>query len=176
MKTVTASVVLPCTPATFWRAYLDPAYTRALYLDELQYRGFEVLDITESTRKLRVTPKLNLPGPIQTLIGDAFVYEDHGTLDRGANTWRWQMVQPAQLAPGAKPRKNVVTTRGTIRVEAIGERECRRSDELIIEAHIFGLGGVIESSAEKEARAAWDKEFALLARWVRKLDAKDAAP
>ena len=166
MKTVTASVVLPCTPETFWKIYLDPGYARALYLGELKYKALDVLEATDATRKLRVVPKLNIPGPVLALIGDAFAYEDHGTLDRAKNAWTWSMVQPAQLAPGAKPRKNAVTTRGTLRVEAIGASECRRTDELIIEANVFGLGGVIESSAEKEARAAWDTEFAFLKRWI----------
>jgi hypothetical protein len=168
MKTVTASVVLPCSREKFWETYLAPDYVKAVYLGELGYKALEVLEATPTTRKLRVTPKLNLPGPIASLIGDAFVYEDHGTLDREKNEWRWSMVQPTNLPPGAKPRKNVVTTRGVIKLEALGANECRRTDELVIEAHIFGLGGVIESSAEKEARTAWDKEFAYLKRHVAK--------
>ncbi len=160
MKTVTASVVLPCTPSAFWDAYLDPEYSRTVYLGELGYKALEVLETTSTTRRLRVTPKLNVPGPIAKLIGDAFTYEDHGTLDREKNVWTWRMMPPSN----GPERKNVVTTRGTIRVEAIGESQCRRTDELIIEAHVFGLGGVIESSAEKEARTAWDKEFAYLQR------------
>ena len=166
MKTATASVVLPCSPERFWSVYLDPAYLRALYLDELRYKGLEVLEVTPTSRKLRVVPKLNMPGPIEAMIGDSFAYEDHGTLDSARNEWTWRMVQPQQLDPRAKPRKDVVTTRGVVRVTALGPNECRRTDELVIEAKIFGLGGVIEASADKEARAAWDKEFAFLKRWL----------
>ena len=168
MKTVTASVVLPCSAAKFWETYLSPDYAKALYLGELRYKALEVLEATPTSRKLRVTPKLDLPAPLEKLIGDAFTYEDHGTLDREKNVWTWRMVQPTNLPPGAKPRKNVVTTSGTLRVTPVGESECRRTDELVIEAHVFGLGGVIESSAGKEARAAWDKEFALLPRWINR--------
>jgi len=163
VKQATASTSLSCTPDVFWNLYLDPEYTRALYLGELGYKALEVLEITNTTRKLRVVPKLNLPGPVASLMGD-FAYEDHGTLDREKNLWTWRMVQPAVLAPGAKPRKNVVTTSGTLRIDSTGESACRRTDTLNIEAHIFGLGGVIESSAEKEAQAAWAKEFAFLKR------------
>lgn len=171
MKTSTASVSLPCTPEVFWRVYLDPAYVRALYLGELGYKAFDVLEVTDSSRKLRVVPKLNMPAPIESLLGDSFAYEDHGTLDRARNVWTWRMVQPAVLDPKAKPRRDVVTTRGTVRVEATGDRQCRRTDELVIESKIFGLGGLIESSAEKEARAAWAKEFPFLTRWIEKLGA-----
>jgi len=163
VKQATATVSLPCTPDVFWKRYLDPEYTRALYLGELGYKGLDVIEISETSRKLRVVPKLNVPGPIASLLGD-FAYEDHGTLDRDKNVWTWRMVQPAVLAPGAKPRKNVVTTSGTLRIESTGEGTCRRTDTLTIEAHIFGLGSVIESSAEKEAQAAWAKEFAFLKR------------
>lgn len=168
MKTATASVVLPCSVDRFWSVYLDPAYIKALYLDELKYKGLEVLEVTATSRKLRVVPKLNMPGPIESLIGDSFAYEDHGTLNAARTEWTWRMVQPAQLDPRAKPKKDVVTTRGVVRLAALGENECRRSDELTIEAKIFGLGGLIESSAEKEARAAWVKEFEFLKRWVVK--------
>lgn len=43
-------------------------------------------------------------------------------------------------------------------------------DELVIEANVLGLGGAIESAAEKEARAAWPNEFAFLTRWLEKLE------
>ena len=170
MKTITQSFVLPCRVETVWKAYLDPAYVRALYLDTLGYRALDVLEVTEQSRKLRVVPKLSLPGPIQKLLGDSFAYEDHGTLDRARNVWTWQMVQPSQLAPGAKPKPGIVTTRGTVRVEAVGERECRRTDELVIEAKVFGVGGLIESSAEKAALEGWSLEQPMLARWVQRLE------
>jgi hypothetical protein len=170
MKTLTNSFVLPCRVETVWKAYLDPAYARALYLDTLKYRGLDVLEVTETTRKLRVVPRLALPGPIQKLVGDSFAYEDHGSLDRARNVWTWQMVQPAQLAPGAKPKPGIVTTRGTVRLEPIGDAECRRTDELVIEANVFGIGGLIESSAEKEARAGWDLEKPMIQQWVRRLE------
>lgn len=160
MKTATASVVLSATPSAFWEAYLDPEYCRVVYLGELGYKALEVLEATSTSRKLRVTPKLNVPGPIAKLIGDAFTYEDHGTLDREKNVWTWRMMPPSN----GPERKNIVTTSGRIRIEAVGDAQCRRTDELTIEAHVFGLGGLIESSAEKEARTAWDKEFAYLQR------------
>lgn len=169
MKSSTASVLLPCTPDVFWRVYLDPEYLRALYVGELAHKRFDVVEITPTSRKLRIVPRISLPGPVQALIGESFVYEDHGTLDRARNEWTWRMVQPEHLDPRVKPRKDVVTTRGAVRVEPVSEGKCRRTDEVAIEAKIFGLGGVIESAVEKELRAAWTKEFAFLTRWIEKL-------
>ena len=169
MKSFTASVLLPCTPDVFWRVYLDPEYLRALHVGELACKRFDVVESTPTSRKLRVVPKMSVPGPVEALIGESFVYEDHGTLDRARNEWTWRMVQPKDLDPKAKPRNDVLTTCGAVRVEPVSEGKCRRTDEVAIEAKIFGLGGVIESAVEKELRAARAKEFAFLTRWIEKL-------
>ena len=159
MKTVTGSALLPCTPETFWKVFLDEKYTRALFLDELKFQELTVLELTESSRKLRVVPKINLPGALQKLVGESFAYEEHGTLDRAKNEWTWRMV----------PRKEIVATRGKVRVEPAADGKCRRSDEVIIEGKLFGVGGLIESTAEKEVRASWAKELGFFERWVEKL-------
>lgn len=156
MKTVTSTAVLPCTPETFWKVFLDERFTRALFIDELQFKELTVLELTDSARKIRVVPKVSLPGPLQKLVGDSFAYEEHGTLDRGKNEWTWRMV----------PKKEIIATRGKTRVEPAGDGQCRRSDEVTIEGKIFGLGGIIESTAEKEVRASSHKELAFFTRWL----------
>ncbi len=163
MKTVTKSFNLPCTVESFWRVFLDEKYSRALYLDELKFKGFTVLELTGSSRKVKIVPKINLPGVLEKLIGESFAYEEHGTLDRAQNQWTWRMVQP-----GGKSKKEIVTTRGTIRVEATPDGKCRRTDEVVIEAKLFGLGGLIESTVEKELHSAWSKEIAFLTSWLEK--------
>ena len=168
MKTSTASAVLPCAPETFWAAFLDESYLRALYLEELEYRAFAVIEIGEISRKLRIVPKMKLPAPVAKLIGESFAYEDHGTLNRARNEWTWRMEQPANLDPKSKPRKDVVAMHGTVRIEASGDGHCRRTDDFSVEAKVFGLGGLIESSIEKELQSARAKEYAFLKRWVDK--------
>ena len=166
MKTSTTSATLPCAPETFWAAFLNESYLRALYLEELEYRAFAVIEIGETSRKLRIVPKMNLPAPVAKLIGESFAFEDHGTLDRTRSEWTWRMVQPANLDPKSKPRKDVVTMHGTVRIEAADDGHCRRTDDFSVDAKIFGLGSLIESSIEKELRSARAKEYAFLARWV----------
>jgi hypothetical protein len=168
MKTSTVSAALPCTPDTFWASFFDESYLRALYLDELESRAFDVLEISDTSRTLRIVPKMKLPAPVAKLIGESFAYEEHGTLDRGSNEWTWRMVQPANLDPKSKPRKDAVTMHGTARIETSGDAHCRRTDTFSIEAKIFGLGSLIESSIEKELQSARTKEYAFLTRWVEK--------
>lgn len=95
MKASTTSIVLPCTPDTFWAAFVDESYLRALYLEELEYRAFAVIESGETSRKLRIVPKMSLPAPVARLIGESFAYEEHGMLDRARSEWTWRMVQPA---------------------------------------------------------------------------------
>jgi len=54
---------------------------------------------------------------------------------------------------------------GTVRIAASGNGRCRRTDNFTVEAKIFGLGGLIESSIEKELQSARAKEYAFLTRW-----------
>lgn len=164
MKNIEESQVVPCDVETFWKTYLDEKFISGLYRDCLGFQSFEILELTPTSRKARIVPKMNLPGPLQKLVGDSFSYEDHGTLDRATNTWRWRMVQ----APG---KKEMVATSGSVRVEPAGDGKCRRVNQASIEGKVFGLGGIIESFAEKEARASWAKEAAYWAQWLGKKNA-----
>ena len=154
MKTVTGTANLSCSPESFWKIFFDERYTRALYLDELGFHDFKLLELTDSSRKVRLSPKL--PGVLQKLAGDSFAYEEHGTLDRAKNEWTWRMI----------PKKEIVATRGKVRIEPTAEG-CRRHDEVIIEGKMFGVGGLIESTAEKEVRASFAKELAFFNRWLK---------
>jgi len=160
MKRLTHSSELPCTPEVFWRVFLDREYIRSLYFDGLGFKSFEVLASDDASRRLRIVPKLNLPAVLERLIGDAFAYEEHGALDRARDEWTWRMVVPEKGL-------DVVSTSGSVRVEAVGDGACRRLDELSIEGKVFGLRGLIESSAEKEARAAWTKEEPFMTAWIK---------
>ncbi len=157
MKTVTNTAALPCSAETFWKVFFDERYTRALFLDELQFSDFAVLELTDTSRKIRLSPKL--PGVLQKLVGESFAYEEHGTIDRARNEWTWRMI----------PKKEIVATRGKVRIEPTADGKCRRHDEVVIEGKMFGVGGLIESTAEKEVRASADKELALFKRWLEKL-------
>jgi hypothetical protein len=156
MKTVTGSADLPCSAETFWKVFFDERYTRSLFLDELEFSDFALIELTETTRKIRLQPKL--PGVLKKLVGDSFAYEEHGSFDRARNEWTWRMV----------PKKEIVATRGKVRVEPLAGGNCRRHDEVVIEGKMFGVGGLIESTAEKEVRASFGKELAFFQRWLEK--------
>lgn len=158
MRRLTESVTFECSTDRYWELFWDDAVAKRLFLEGLSFRAFSVLEKGEKDRRLKLQPKMNLPGTVEKLLGPSFAYEEIGTLDRTRNEWSWKMKSPL----GDKLR-----TEGTIRVEAQGEGRIKRTDNVVIESTVFGLGGVIESSAEKELRAAWPKEFAFWREAIR---------
>ncbi len=156
MKNLQETTVVPCSVETFWNTFLDEKFIRALFGEALGFKEFTILELSPTGRKIRTVPRMNLPSVLEKLVGDSFAYEEHGTLDRARNEWTWRMV----------PKKEIVATRGKVRVEPVGDNQCRRLDEVSIEGKIFGLGGVIESTAEKEVRASSVKEQAFFTRWL----------
>lgn len=158
---MTDTFTLPCSAEDFWKLFFDAEYQKAFYLDELKFKDFVVIENNGTSRKIRVSPRVNLPGPLASLVGDSFAYEEHGTLDRARGLWTWKMVKPA-----GSSGKDMVSTSGTIKVVDDGANQSKRTDDMQIEGKIFGIGGMIESTIEKEVRASAAKEMAFLKRWV----------
>ncbi len=161
MRTINATHTINCNAETYWKVFLDEAFTKALILEELGFKQFEVLEKTETTRRLRIVPKLTMPKAVQKLLGDSFGYEEVAMLDRDKNTWTWH-IEPNTLA-------GKLFTSGVFRLEPAGQDSCRRIDEAKVEAKVFGLGKIIESSTDKQVREAFDTECAFMNRWLSKL-------
>lgn len=137
---------------TFWKVFFDKAFNDRLYKEHLQFSQYEVVDQRETdaeiVRKVKGSPKMNLPGPVAKLFGSGFSYVEEGRLNKATKLWTWKMT-PSAL--GDKLRNE-----GTMRIEKIGEGRIRRIADITIEAKVFGVGGLIESSAEKQLREGWD--------------------
>jgi hypothetical protein len=159
MRKVTSRHAMDCSVEVFWKVFFDPKFNEELHMKELGFTRFEILDASQTNRRVRGMPKVNMPKPVMALIGDGFVYEEEGQFDEKKSEFRWKMI-PNTL-------RDKIRNEGTVRVEAAGEGKCTRIDDMTIEAKVFGLGGVIESSTEKEVTSAWDKTCAFMNRWVR---------
>jgi len=160
MRQLTIRQDIQCPVDTFWQLMLDEAYVKKLYLTDLAFKELEVLQLTDTVRRLRCVPKLNMPGPVMKLLGDRFHYEEQGTFDPSRGQWHWKLL-PSALA-------GKVRVEGTIRVEKVGDDQCRRIDEATMEAKVFGVGKLLESSTEKEVRRTFEIEAAFMNRWVAK--------
>jgi hypothetical protein len=152
-----------CDPESFWKLFFDDAFNKALYTGELGFSKFEVIESKDSptqlVRKVSAVPKVDLPGPIAKLFGPGFGYVEDGTLDKSAKRWRWTMTTSTM--------SDKLKQSGELRVEPSGEGKCRRIADIQGEAKVFGLGGLIESTIEKELRAGWDKSAAFMNKWIQ---------
>lgn len=159
MKTFTLTHEISADPARFWELFFDDAYNEALYTQGLGFPRYELLSIDRGekaiTRSVRVTPKLDLPGPIAKVLGGGFAYVEDGTFDRASQTYRWHNVPADKLS-----------SEGTIRAEPAGPGRIRRVTDFRIEGKMFGLGGLLESTLEKNLRAGWDKSQVFMNDWI----------
>lgn len=159
---------IDCDAETFWRVFFDREFNDALFKGALEFTEFKIIEQTEDDRELKRkvfgAPKVDMPGPVAKIFGDGLKYHEDGTFDKTAKVWRWKMTPNAM----ADKMKN----EGTMRVEPAGPNKVRRVAEIIVEAKIFGLGGILESFAEKNLRAGWDDSARFMNQWLREHKAK----
>ena len=162
MSTFKVTHEINCNVETFWKIFLDKDFNEKLYKEGLGFPEFTVVSQTETdttvTRKCKGRPKLNMPGPVMKLLGDSFAYQEEGSLDKKNGVWRWKMI-PSTMADKLRQE-------GTLKLDAIGDSKVRRVAELVNEAKVFGIGGLIESSAEKQLREGWDQSAVFMNKWI----------
>jgi hypothetical protein len=148
--TITQELAMP--PARHWELFLDDAFQRALFIDGLGYPSYEILERADTDaqvkRTIRVMPKLDLPAPVAKLFGNGFGYVEAGAFDK--RTERWRATTTPNMLKG-KLRSEV-----EVRVEPVGDQRCRRFCDVLVECTVFAIGGMVESSFEKNIRVGWD--------------------
>jgi hypothetical protein len=162
MGKFTLTHTINCNAETFWKTFFDKDFNVQLYKGPLGFPDFQVVsqtdDDTTVARKVAAQPKMEVPGPVQKLIGPGFRYTEEGSMKKSEGVWRWKMI-PSTLA-------DKLFTSGTVRVEAMGEGKVRRVADVSIEAKIFAVGGLIESTAEKQVRDGWDKSATFMNQFI----------
>lgn len=164
MPTVTFTHDIHCNEETFWKIFLDPEFNERLYKDGLGFPDWKQVSLDETDAKITRTtsgqPKLDdVPGPVAKLIGNGFRYTETGTLDKATKVWTWKLV-PSIMADKVKQE-------GKMTIEPAGDK-VRRKVELFIEAKVFGVGGMLESTTEKNMRAGWEKSAKFMNDWIAK--------
>ncbi|MEZ4448000.1 MAG: DUF2505 domain-containing protein [Nannocystaceae bacterium] len=161
MPKFTLNHEIHCTPERFWKVFFDRDFNTWLYREKLGFNEFNVISQSEGpavTRVVRGSPKVDLPGPIRKLLGDRFGYEETGRFDPSTQRWTWSM-KPSAMADKMKME-------GIVRCEAAGAGKCRRIADITLEAKIFGVGGMIEKTSEKELRHGWDQSAIYMNQWI----------
>jgi Protein of unknown function (DUF2505) len=161
MRKFTLTHTINCSVDKFWTYFFDKDFNNTLFLEQLGFPEYEVLEQTEGEavkRRVRGRPKMTMPKPVAKLLGDSFGYEEDGHCDTGSQTWIWKM-KPNTLA-------DKLNNHGTVKVEAAGDGKCRRIAEIFCEAKVFGVGGLIEKTTEDQMRDGWDKSAAYMNEWI----------
>ncbi|MCC6552508.1 MAG: DUF2505 domain-containing protein [Polyangiaceae bacterium] len=162
MGKITLTHEINCDEETFWKIFFDKTFNEDLFLKSLGFPRYRIVDQretdTEIIRKIEGQPKMNMPGPIVKLLGSGFSYSEEGRLNKATRTWTWKMT-PSTLA-------DKMRNEGTVRIEKVGDSKVRRITEIVIEAKIFGVGGLLESSAEKQMREGWDDSARFMNKWI----------
>ena len=126
MGKFTVTHEIRCNVETFWTTFFDKEFNTQLYVGALGFPDFKVVhqtdDGTHVHRKVSAQPKMEVPGPVQKLIGQGFRYTEEGSMKKAEGIWRWKMT-PSTLA-------DKLFTSGTIRAEAAGPDRTRRIAEI----------------------------------------------
>ncbi|EYF07564.1 DUF2505 domain-containing protein [Chondromyces apiculatus] len=162
MGKFTISHEINCDAETFWKVFFDKTFNEELFKNQLGFPRYDIVEQRETDqevfRKVVGQPKMELPGPVAKLIGPGFSYIEEGRLNRSTKVWSWKMT-PSTMADKLRQE-------GTMRIEPVGDKKVRRVTEMTIEAKVFGVGGLIESTVEKQLREGWDHSAQFMNRWI----------
>lgn len=152
-----------CNEETFWKLFFDKEFNEKLYREGLGFPEYNIESQDETDaevkRRTKGRPKLaNVPGPVAKVLGDKFGYVEEGSMKKSEKVWRWKLT-PSVMADKMKQE-------GSLRIEKIGEDKVRRVVEMIIEAKVFGIGGILEGTAEKQLREGWENSAAFMNKWI----------
>ncbi len=162
MATFTMRHDLDCDCDTFWKLFWELDFNEQLF-KALEYPAWKLIDTKETDKEIirtvKATPKMEAPGPVLKLLGSSFGYDEEGRFDKATKTHKF-IITPNVLA-------GKLRNEGTVKCEPRGDGKSTRIVEIIAEAKVFGLGGMIESSFEKSFRTGWQKSADFINKWVK---------
>jgi hypothetical protein len=163
MGTFTMTHEIDCSVETFWKIFFDPEYNTTLFKDELRFPKWVILEYKESDteifRKIDGQPRMDAPAVVAKALGPSFGYVEDGTFDKKTEIFRFKMKTSVM--------SDKLTNFGSVRVEKIGDKRCRRVVEITAEAKVFGIGGVIEKVLENSFRTGWQHSAEFIGKWVK---------
>src|SRR5690349_16769188 len=139
MATFTMKHELECDCERFWKLFFDVEFNEALY-KALEFPEWKLLETketdTEIVRKVKARPKMDAPAAVVKLLGSSFGYDEVGTFDKAKKTVKFVIKTNAMT--------DKLRNEGTVQCEPRGEGKSLRVVEIIAEAKVFGVGGMIE--------------------------------
>lgn len=163
MATFTMTHDIDCDSERFWKLFFDRDFNHALF-KALEFREWNLVEQTEDEkggvlRRVQAIPKMDLPGPLAKLLGSNFGYSEEGRFDPEAKKFRF-VIKASTMAEKLR-------NEGTVRCEDAGPGKCRRIVDVIAEAKVFGVSGLIESTFEKDYRVGWAASADFTNKWLK---------
>lgn len=163
MKRFTMTHEFNCSPDTFWKVNFDREMNEAMYKKGLGFPEYSVTELREDDREIfrrtLATPTVNAPAVVQKAMGSGFRYTEETRFNKATRVLTFKGI-PSVMA-------DKLLTDGTMRVEPLaGGARCRRTIEVTVDAKIFGVGGLFESTAEDNMRQSYDKSAAFMNKWL----------
>lgn len=163
MPTITLKHEINCDEARFWELFMDKDFNEKLYKEGLGFPEWRIIEQVETDTEIKRTttgrPKLaNVPGPVAKILGDRFGYTETGSMSKANKVWKYKLT-PSTMADKIKQE-------GTMRIEPVGEGKVRRVVDLLIEAKIFAIGGMVESTTEKQLTDGWNDSAKFMNKWI----------
>lgn len=152
-----------CDEETFWKLFFDKEFNEKLYKEGLEFPEWsneeQTDNDTEIKRRTKGRPKLkNVPGPVAKILGNSFGYVENGSMNKKEKVWRWKLT-PSTMADKIKQE-------GSLKIEPGPNGKVKRIVEMVIEAKVFGIGGMLESTAEKSLREGWEDSAKFMNNWL----------
>lgn len=150
----------------FWeKVYFNGDYTQGLFLEGMNCESFEVLSEsgsldTKLERKIKSTPRVDMPKALKKVLGDAISYTESGLYDSSTGRYCFE------VKTSALPDKIKIS--GIYWVEEVGENEVERICELTFEVKVFGVGKMIEQFIAKQYVDNQEKAANFTKAWIAK--------
>lgn len=134
--------IFNCSADTYWsKVFFEEEYNRRMFLEALNFESYKVVSLddtdAQTTRVVDAVPRIgDLPAPLKKLAESGIGYREKVVFDKKTKRVKVD-VEPASL-------KGKLFITGEIRCEPVGDKQCRRIYETVIEAKIFGVGGMVE--------------------------------
>lgn len=162
----TCSNVFDTDAETFWtKIFFDPEYNTRLYLDALDFEGFEQLSLTgepggDRMRRMKTAPRTEMPALVEKLIGGSITYTEEGRFDAKSGKWTFA-ITTSKLS-------DKIGISGVLWVEPRGDRKIERFCETDVTVKIFGVGGTIEKFIAETTRESYVKTARFTNAWIAK--------
>lgn len=152
------------TPERYWPMFFSEAYNAALWKaldirhELLEFRREGEGDGEVIHRVQRLTPKRDVPPALQKLVGGAIAYEER-------NVWRARdNAMEVVTIPNFFADK--FDTRGTYRLESIGDNRLRRIWTAHCKCGVAFVGGKIEKQVVEEVKRSYRATTAFTQKWI----------